>query len=111
MFHLIYPTTCGARGHFSSINLKQQGSNIWHKIKKSSGEHVYKIVYNLCGGKYSGENFSWLLPGCRVFVYTPARYNTVTLHIKVHLPPPCVYKADSNPKPSQKTGHESRTGV
>ena len=35
----------------------------------------------------------------------------VTLHIKVHLPPPCVYKADSNPKPSQKTGHESRTGV
>ena len=57
MFHLIYPTTCGARGHFSSINLKQQGSNIWHKIKKCSGEHVYKIVYNLCGGKYSGENF------------------------------------------------------
>ena len=43
MFHLIYPTTCGARGHFSCINLKQQGSNIWHKIKKVAESMFIKL--------------------------------------------------------------------
>ena len=43
MFHLIYPTTCGARGHFSSINLRQQGSNIWHKIKKVAESMFIKL--------------------------------------------------------------------
>ena len=110
MFHLIYPTTCGARGHFSSINLKQQGSNIWHKIKKAAESMFIKLCIIYAEENIQVKTFLAIARVLSLCVHSSQVQHSDPAY-KSASSPPCVYKADSNPKPSQKTGHESRTGV
>ena len=64
------------------------------------GHPVLVLVHGLLHRPRHVQGHPWLHPRHWILLTYP-----------IHITPPCVYKADSNPKPDQNTGHESRSGA